>query len=189
MMLADCEKACCWTIIRDGRYVGDSRYVHMRDFLSSHVPRSSFTTFPSVYGAVSLTSCADVSSYPSMYCTMRPFFDQPNQLRVLSDISEPPSILMILGGSVAGSFETLHTRKSPSDVCVASISVFCFDDEPCQASPVIGEGPRAVLRVCRIVKGRRVAIKIEPLRYLKCVSQWTISNLTLHQHRGEQRTQ
>lgn len=60
---------------------------------------------------------------------------------------------------------TLQTRKSPSDVCVANISVFCLDDDPCQASPVILEGALVVVRVWRIVKdGCRVAIKIEPLR-------------------------
>lgn len=73
---------------------------------------------------------------------------------------------MILGGSVAGVFETLQTRKSPSEVCVASISVFCFEEDPCHASPVIGDGPLEVLRVCNMVNGCSVAIRMEPLRYL-----------------------
>jgi hypothetical protein len=48
-------------------------------------------------------------------------------------------------------------------VCAASISDFCFEDDPCHASLFSGEGARLVLKVCRIVKeGCSVAIKIEP---------------------------
>lgn len=51
------------------------------------------------------------------------------------------------------------------------MSVFCFEDEPCHAKPVILEGAREVVKVCRMVKaGWRVATKIEPLRYLRPVS-------------------
>lgn len=72
----------------------------------------------------------------------------------------------MLGGSECACFGTLHTLRSPSDVCVASISVFCFDDEPCHARPVIRAGDRFVFNVCIIVKeGCNVAISIEPFRY------------------------
>lgn len=68
-------------------------------------------------------------------------------------------------------FGILHTLRSPSEVCAASISDFCLDDEPCQASPAIGEGALGVVRVCRMVnEGWSVAIKIEPLRYLESLS-------------------
>lgn len=60
---------------------------------------------------------------------------------------------MIRGVSVLGDFGTLHTRKSPSVVCVANMSVVCFEDEPCQARPVIGEGVRLVVSVWRMMKG------------------------------------
>ncbi len=70
-----------------------------------------------------------------------------------------------------GTLGTLHTRKSPSDIWAANISDFCLDDDPCQASPAIGEGAFGVVRVCRMVnEGWSVAIRMEPLRYLKMVS-------------------
>lgn len=59
---------------------------------------------------------------------------------------------MILGVSPPDCFGTLQTLKSPSEVCVASMSVFCFDDDPCQASPVIRAGDLVVFRVWIIVK-------------------------------------
>lgn len=74
---------------------------------------------------------------------------------------------MMFGCSLLGALGTLHTRRSPSMVCVASMSVFCFEEEPCQASPVMREGARVVVRVCRIVnEGCRVAIRMEPFIYL-----------------------
>ena len=46
------------------------------------------------------------------------------------------------------------------------MSVFCFDEDPCQARPFIGEGALLVVKVWRIVnEGWRVAMRIEPLRY------------------------
>ena len=46
------------------------------------------------------------------------------------------------------------------------MSVFCFDEDPCQARPVIRDGALVVVNVCRIVKeGCSVAISMEPLRY------------------------
>jgi hypothetical protein len=62
-----------------------------------------------------------------------------------------------------GGFDTLQTRRSPSAVSVANISDFCFEDEACQASPTIADGPLEVVKVCKMVKeGRRVDIRIEP---------------------------
>ena len=47
------------------------------------------------------------------------------------------------------------------------MSVFCLDADPCHARPVIREGALVVVRVCNIVnEGCRVAIRMEPLRYL-----------------------
>ena len=49
---------------------------------------------------------------------------------------------------------------------MASISDFCFDEEACQESAAIGEGPRDVLRVCKMVNaGFRAASSIDPLLY------------------------
>lgn len=74
---------------------------------------------------------------------------------------------MARGGSLPGGFDILQTLKSPLAACVASISDFCFDDDACHASEVIGEGPRELVKVCRMVKmGRRVAIRMEPFWYL-----------------------
>lgn len=75
---------------------------------------------------------------------------------------------MIVGESCWPVFGTLHTLRSPSAVCVASMSVFCFDEEPCHARPAIRDGARDVVNVCNIVKaGCNVATRIEPLRYLE----------------------
>lgn len=74
---------------------------------------------------------------------------------------------MTRGDSVDGCLATLQTNKSPSIVCDANISVFCLVEEACQESDITGDGPLMVVRVCRMVNvGRRVAIRIEPLRYL-----------------------
>lgn len=71
----------------------------------------------------------------------------------------------MVGGSWCGTLGTLHTRRSPSAVWVASMSVLCFDEDPCQDSPQMREGALFVVKVCNIVKdGRKVAISIEPLR-------------------------
>lgn len=47
---------------------------------------------------------------------------------------------------------TLQTRRSPSWVCEASMSDFCLEEEPCHDSVTMGEGPLAVVRLCKIVK-------------------------------------
>lgn len=47
------------------------------------------------------------------------------------------------------------------------MSDFCFVEDACQAKLTIGDGARAVVRVCRIVKlGSRETMRMEPLRYL-----------------------
>ncbi len=47
------------------------------------------------------------------------------------------------------------------------MSDFCLVDEACQAKLTMGEGARAVVSVCSMVKlGSRETIKIEPFRYL-----------------------
>ena len=72
----------------------------------------------------------------------------------------------MFGTSPCCPFGTLHTRRSPSAVCVASMSVFCLEEDPCQARSVIRAGDRVVFSVCSIVKeGCNVAMSIEPLRY------------------------
>ena len=74
---------------------------------------------------------------------------------------------MMFGESVWGGLGMLHTRKSPSAVCVASMSVFCFVEDPCQASCAMGEGALAVVRVWSMVKvGCRFAMSMHPFRYL-----------------------
>jgi hypothetical protein len=43
------------------------------------------------------------------------------------------------------------------------MSDFCFEDDACQASVTIGDGPLEVVKLCRMVKrGCNVAIKSEP---------------------------
>lgn len=67
------------------------------------------------------------------------------------------------GDSFPGGFATLQTLRSPLEACVASMSDFCFEDEACQANDTIGDGPREVVKVWRMVNwGRRFAIKIDP---------------------------
>ena len=74
---------------------------------------------------------------------------------------------MMLGESPYADFGMLQTLKSPSAVCAASMSDFCFDEDPCQASLLSGEGALLELKVCKIVNaGCKFAIKIEPFMYL-----------------------
>lgn len=76
-------------------------------------------------------------------------------------------LLIVFGVSRLAGLETLQTRRSPSAVWVASISDFCFEDDECHANVTIGDGAREVVKVCKGVKeGCRVAINIDPLRYL-----------------------
>ena len=78
---------------------------------------------------------------------MRPFLDHDIQLGPDANVSARFSTRMTLGASLVGGLATLHTLKSPSEVCVASISDFCLDDEACHARFAIAEGPLDVLRV------------------------------------------
>ena len=78
---------------------------------------------------------------------MRPFLDHVIQLAPGVNVSARFSTRMTLGASLVGGLATLQTLKSPSDVCVASISDFCFDDEACHARFAIGDGPLEVLSV------------------------------------------
>lgn len=95
---------------------------------------------------------------------MRPFFDQPIQLGPATKFSLRRSIRTTLAGSSAlYDFATLQTRRSPSWVCTASMSDFCREDDACQESVTMGDGPLDVVKLCRMVKrGWRVAINREP---------------------------
>lgn len=103
---------------------------------------------------------------------MRPFLDHDIQLLLDTMLSDLFRTRITLGDSVVGGFDTLQTLRSPSAVCVASMSDFCFEDEACHVRCAMGDGPWDVVKVCRIVNvGCRAASNIEPLRYLgKCVS-------------------
>lgn len=83
---------------------------------------------------------------------MRPLRDQV--IHVLPDIkfgSGRFKTRITRGNSVVGGLDTLQTLRSPSAVCVASMSDFCLEDEACQASAEIGDGALEVVRVCNIV--------------------------------------
>lgn len=98
---------------------------------------------------------------------MRPFFDQANHLGLVLFDSDFFKALITRGDSVDGCLATLQTNKSPSIVWDANISVFCLVEEACQEREMTGDGPLVVVRVCKMVNvGRRVAIRMEPLRYL-----------------------
>lgn len=57
----------------------------------------------------------------------------------------------------------LQTLRSPSAVCVASMSDFCFDEDACQANDTIGDGPLDVVKVCKMANvGCRLAMRMEP---------------------------
>lgn len=102
-------------------------------------------------------------THPSKYCTIFPFLDHAIHFGSAEVESERFRTRITRGDSFPGGFATLHTLKSPLEAWVANMSDFCFEDEACQASEIIGEGPRAVVKVWRMVNwGRRVAIKIDP---------------------------
>ena len=78
---------------------------------------------------------------------------------------------MTCGGEAEGGFDILHTRKSPSIVCVANMSDFCLDEDACHANVTMGEGALVVLRVWMMVKvGFKDTSRIEPFIYLSVVS-------------------
>ena len=90
-------------------------------------------------------------AYPSRNCTIRPFFDQAIHLGSAEEESDRLSTLMTRGASLPGGFATLQTLRSPLKDKVASISDFCFDDDACHANETMGDGPREVDMVCRMV--------------------------------------
>jgi hypothetical protein len=106
-------------------------------------------------------------AYFSEYWTMRPFFDHAIQFGPGANVSARFSTRMTRGASLVGGLATLQTLRSPSEVWVASMSDFCFDEEACQARFAIADGPLDVLRVWRIVKaGCSDAKRIDPFLYL-----------------------
>lgn len=71
------------------------------------------------------------------------------------------------GSALLKALDTLQTLESPSLVWTASMSDFCRDEDACQLSETIGEGPLEVVRLCKIVNlGCRVATSREPFWYL-----------------------
>jgi hypothetical protein len=73
---------------------------------------------------------------------------------------------MVLGDSAVGGFETLQTRRSPSNVCEAIISERCFVDDACHDRLTMGDGARDVVKVWRMVKdGCSATIKMDPFMY------------------------
>ena len=89
---------------------------------------------------------------PSAYCTMRPCLLHANQHGpATASLAECWKLRITLGLSPCA-LGMLHTRRSPSTVCVASMSDFCLLLLPCQARQLIVAGARCVLRVCRMVK-------------------------------------
>lgn len=88
-----------------------------------------------------------VSTHPSRYCTIFPFFDHAIHFGVTESESDRFSTRITRGDSFPGGFATLQTLRSPLDACVASISDFCFEEEACQANDTIGDGPREVVKV------------------------------------------
>ena len=104
-------------------------------------------------------------SYPSECCRIRPFFDHAAQFSPGSTLSLCFNTRIIVGDADFAGLAMLHTRRSPSNVCVASISDFCFAEEACHARLTIGDGALEVVNVCNMVKvGCKDTIKIDPLR-------------------------
>ena len=108
-------------------------------------------------------------THPSENWTMRPFLDHPSQLGPGCRPSPLFNTLTTFAASIVlDDLAMLQTRKSPSWVCVASISDFCREDEACHARVTIGDGPLDVVRLCKMVNlGCKAAIKREPLENLK----------------------
>jgi hypothetical protein len=74
---------------------------------------------------------------------------------------------MTVGGPAFASLGILQTRKSPSNVCEASISDLDLDEEPCHDKQLIGEGALCVFSVCRMLNvGTTFAINTVPFKYL-----------------------
>jgi hypothetical protein len=107
-------------------------------------------------------------THPSRYCIIFPFFDQAIHFGSEDeDASDLFRLRITRGASLPGGFATLQTLRSPLADIVASMSDFCFDDDACHANDTIGEGPREVVIVWRMVNvGNNVAIRIDPFWYL-----------------------
>ena len=120
---------------------------------------------------------------------IRPFFDQAIQFDPGSVDSLFFSDRMLLGVSVPAGLPMLQTRRSPSALCTANMSDFCFDDEACHASPRMGDGALAVERVCKTVKeGKREAIRMDPFLYLSSIRSagvHMVRNFNLDKPNGE----
>ena len=102
-------------------------------------------------------------TYPSEYCKTLPFLDHAHQCSPGSTLSLLFKMRKVFGVSVFGGFETLQTRRSPSTVCVASMSDLCFVEEACHTRLATAEGERAAVNVCRIVKdGCSPTIMMDP---------------------------
>jgi len=116
---------------------------------------------------------------------MRPSFDHPNQQGPISLPSGLLRIRIMFGWSPLGIFGILQTLRFPSAVCVASMSDFCLVADPCHASPVTREGAFEVLSEWTIVKGCRVATRIEPLRYLETSGSGHVSKSPSYSPNGK----
>lgn len=169
---AQSEKSCALSIIRQAPDPFNRGNRLAGDMFGPDIPHPCLTKFRQhAFRSSKLRrkkNSAGSQAYPSENCRILPFFDHANQLRPDSTLSLLFKIRMVFGDSAVGGLETLHTRKSPSDVCVANISDFCLVDDACHARFTIGEGARGVVKVCKMVKaGCRATIKIEPFRYLR----------------------
>lgn len=68
---------------------------------------------------------------------------------------------------LVGDLAMLQTRRSPSFVCVASMSDFWREEEACHANVTMEDGPLDVVKLWRIVNlGCRAAIRSEPFENL-----------------------
>ena len=152
----------------------DCWYRLTSNMLRPNIPRPRFpvslsaTSLPVAFRTISQKpDSVKKLTYPSEYCNTLPFFDHAHQCSPGSTLSLLFRMRRVFGASLFGGFETLQTRKSPSTVCVASMSDLCFVDEACHTKFATAEGARAVVRVCRMVKeGWSPTIKIDPFWYL-----------------------
>lgn len=180
MIRAQRKEGRTLAIIRQGPNPIDRRNGLTRDVFRPDVPDPRLTKSrqhirdSGVDGVVRCT-------YPSEYCRILPFLDHANQFRPDSTLSLRFKIRIVLGDSAVGGFETLHTRRSPSDVCVANMSDFCLVEDACHDRFTIGDGARGVVNVCKIVKaGCSATIKMEPFKYLPPHQQRHASRDRIH---------
>lgn len=127
-----------------------SRYRLVGYMLRSDIPRPRFPAGVELTPLNDLTGLGIIISkltYPSRYCTIFPFFDHAIHLGSAELESDRFKTRITRGDSLPGGLVTLQILRSPFDACVASMSDFCFDEEACQASEIIGDGPREVVRV------------------------------------------